>query len=138
MRNIAKRASAGAMIGGSLLFTAGLGLASAQPLNLQDGLVNVAVGDVTILENVNAGVAASVAAAICGVQVLDDVDLNVIAEQIDTGDEGASRTVCDVPGGPVTIEQNAGTPGQSGGAGNSENSNAGGNENAPGQNRPAG
>ena len=69
MRNIVKRASAGAVVGGSLLFTAGLGIASAQPLNLQDGLVNVAVGDVTILEDVNVGVAATVAAAICGIDV---------------------------------------------------------------------
>jgi hypothetical protein len=135
MHSILKRASAGAVLGGSLLFTAGMGMASAQPLNLQDGLVNLAVGDVTILENVNAGVAANVAAAICGVEVLDGVDINVIAEQLDDSDEGATRTVCDVNGGPITLEQNAGTPGNSGGAGNSENSNAGGNPDAPGQNR---
>jgi hypothetical protein len=39
-----------------------------------------------------------------------------------------------VPGGAITLSQNAGTPGNSGGAGNSENSNAGGNPAAPGQN----
>lgn len=132
MRNIVKRASAGAVMGGSLLFTAGLGLASAQPLNLQDGLINVAVGDVTILENVNVGVAATVAAAICGVQVIDDVDLNVIAEQIDAGDEGDTRTICTVPGGDVNLVQNAGTPGQSGQA------PGGGPAQAPGNPTPGG
>lgn len=127
MKNIMKTTAAGAMIGGSLLFTVGMGSATAQPLNLQDGLVNVAVGDVTILENVNAAVAANVAAAICGVQALNGVNLNVLAEQIDAGDETTNETVCTVTGGPVLIEQNAGTPGQSGGAGNSDNSRAGGN-----------
>ena len=122
MRNIVKSVAAGTLVGGSLLFTAGLGIASAQPLNLQDGLVNVAVGDVTILEDVNVGVGATVAAAICGINVSD---VNVLAEQVDA-DEG-QRTVCNVTGGDVLLSQNAGTPGQSGGAGNSENSNAGGN-----------
>ena len=122
MKNIVKSVAAGTVVGGSLLFTAGLGIASAQPLNLQDGLVNVGVGDVTILEDVNAGVGATVAAAICGINVSD---VNVLAEQVDTDD--GQQTVCDVPGGDVVLSQNAGTPGQSGGAGNSENSNAGGN-----------
>jgi len=36
---------------------------------VQDGLVNVAVGDVTILEDVNIGVAAQVIAQVCGVKV---------------------------------------------------------------------
>ena len=130
MRNIVKRASAGAAIGGSLLF-AGMGVAGAQPLNVQDGLVNVGVGDVTILENVNVGVAAQVIAAICGT----DVTAAVLGEVDQTGD---TQTFCNVPGGDVVVTQNAGTPGNSGGAGNSENSNAGGNPAAPGQDRPAG
>jgi hypothetical protein len=122
MRNLVKTAAAGSLVGGSLILTAGLGIANAQPLNLQDGLVNVGVGDVTILEDVNVGVAATVAAAICGINVSD---VNVLATQVDA-DEG-QQTVCTVPGGDVVLTQNAGTPGQSGGAGNSENSNAGGN-----------
>jgi hypothetical protein len=44
----------------------------------QNGLVNVNVGDVTILENVGVGVAANVAAQICGVQV----NAAVIARQV--------------------------------------------------------
>ena len=70
MRNIVKNAAAGAVIGGSLLFTAGLGIASAQPLNLPDGLVNVGVGDVTRPRRRQRGRrAAAVAAAICGIDV---------------------------------------------------------------------
>jgi hypothetical protein len=127
MRNIVKNAAAGAVMGGSLLFTAGLGIASAQPLNLQDGLVNVGVGDVTILEDVNVGVAATVAAAICGINVSD---VNVLAEQVDADD--GQQTVCDVPGGDVLLTQNAGTPGQSGQA------PGGGPANAPGNPTPGG
>ena len=47
MQNIMKKTAAGAVMGGALLFTGGMGLARCQPLNLQDGLVNLAVGDVT-------------------------------------------------------------------------------------------
>ena len=43
--------------------------AMAAPPQQQDGLINVAVGDVTILQDVNIGVAAQVAANICGVKV---------------------------------------------------------------------
>ncbi|MEV3901447.1 hypothetical protein AB0K11_03915 [Mycobacterium sp. NPDC050551] len=102
-----KTTAAGAMIGGSLLFTVGMGSATAQPLNVQDGLVNVGVGDVTILENVNVGVAAQVLAAICGT----DVTAAVLGEVDQTGD---TQTFCPLPGGDVTVTQNAGTPGQSG------------------------
>ncbi|RDH76027.1 hypothetical protein DVS77_23385 [Mycolicibacterium moriokaense] len=127
MASMVKKAAAGAFLGGSLLFTGGMGMASAAPLQLQDGLVNLAVGDVTILQDVNVGVAATAAAAIC--DVADIGSVNVLAEAVDSGN-GPSDPVCNVPGGDVTLTQNAGTPGNSGGAGNSENSNAGGNGNA--------
>lgn len=52
------------------------GPAAAQPV--QVGLVNVSIGDVTILEDVGVGVAANVAANICGVQV----NAAVIADQV--------------------------------------------------------
>lgn len=123
MASMMKKAAAGAVLGGSLLFTGGMGIASAQPLQLQDGLVNLAVGDVTVLEDVNVGVAATVAAAVC--DVADIGSVNVLAEAADSGTN--SDSICTVPGGDVTLVQNAGTPGNSGGAGNSENSNAGGN-----------
>jgi hypothetical protein len=74
------------------------GLAAAQQ---QDGLVNVAIGDITILEDVNVGVAAQVAANICGVAV---GPVAVLGRAVDRG--GDTATVCTTPQGPVTIEQN--------------------------------
>ena len=74
--------------------------AQAQP-TIQDGLVNVAVGDVTILEDVNIGVAALVAANVCGVKV---GPVAVLGQAVDRS--GEVRTVCESDQGPVTIEQN--------------------------------
>lgn len=128
MKSFVKRASAGALMGGGLLVSVGAGLAQAQPLNLQDGLVNLAVGDVTVLEDVNVGVAATVAAAIC--DVADVGSVNVLAEAADSGT--TSDSVCDVPGGAVTLTQNAGTPGHSGQA------PGGGPVQAPGNPTPGG
>ena len=70
--------------------------ASAQPR--QDGLVNVAVGDVAILNDVNVGVAAVVAAQICGVNV---GPVAVLGRAVDRS--GATETVCTTDQGPVTI-----------------------------------
>ena len=73
--------------------------AAAQPN--QDGLINVAVGDVTILEDVNIGVAAQVAANICGVKV---GPVAVLGRAVDRS--GTTETVCTTDQGPVTLEQN--------------------------------
>ncbi len=81
------------------LVTGVAGTASAQPI--QDGLVNVAVGDVTILKDVNIGVAAQVAANICGVKV---GPVAVLGRAVDRS--GATETVCTTDQGPVDIEQN--------------------------------
>jgi len=75
--------------------------ASAAPAQIQDGLVNVAVGDVTILQDVNIGVAAQVAAQVCGVKV---GPVAVLGSAVDRS--GATRTVCQSDQGPVTIRQN--------------------------------
>jgi hypothetical protein len=56
----------------------------------QQGLVNVNIGDVTILQDVAIGVAANVAANICGVQV----NAAVIAEQVVRNQE--PLTVCEI------------------------------------------
>ena len=72
--------------------------AVAQP-NDQDGLVNVNIGDVTVLENV--GVAAQIAAEVCGVQV---GPVAVLGRAVDR--DGETRTVCESDQGPVTISQN--------------------------------
>lgn len=73
--------------------------ALAQP-QVQDGLIDVAVGDVTILEDVNIGVAAPVAANICGVKV---GPVAVLGTAVDRG--GPTETVCTTDQGPVTLEQ---------------------------------
>jgi len=73
--------------------------AAAQPV--QDGLINVAVGDVTILEDVNIGVAAQVAAQICGVKV---GPVAVLGTAVDRGE--GDRVVCQSDQGPVTLRQN--------------------------------
>ena len=67
----------------------------------QRGLVNVAVGDVTILQDVNIGVAAQVAAQICGVKV---GPVAVLGQAVDRS--GATRTVCESDQGPITLQQN--------------------------------
>jgi hypothetical protein len=79
-------------LGAALTATA----AHAQPG--QEGLVNVNVGDVTVLENVAVGVAANVIAQVCGVQV---GQIAVLATQVmRTGQQ--SDTVCEGTVGPQT------------------------------------
>jgi hypothetical protein len=92
---------------GSLLFISGFTGAGAAPDNVvQDGLVNVSAGDVTILQDVNAAVAAQVVANVCGLQV---GPLAILATQIDAG--SASQTICSSNGAPIMITQNTGGPG---------------------------
>ncbi|MGH3365648.1 MAG: hypothetical protein ACRDOY_00400 [Nocardioidaceae bacterium] len=86
----------------TLVFAGGVAApAQAQPVVVQDGLVNVSVGDVTILKNVNVGVAAQVAAQVCGVDV---GPISVIGNAVDAGDGPA--TICQSAQGPVRILQN--------------------------------
>lgn len=73
------------------------GTRAAQPE--QRGLVNVSVGDVTILEDVAVGVAANVAANICGVQV----NAAVIAEQVVRNGEPLAVCTTGAQDAPVTI-----------------------------------
>lgn len=88
----------GALFGSVALLGVAAVPASAQQ---QDGLVNVAIGDVTILEDVNIGVAAQVAANVCGVRV---GPVAVLATQVDRS--GATETVCETEQGDVTLTQN--------------------------------
>lgn len=62
---------------------------AAPAMAQQNGLVNVEIGDVTILEDVRVGVAAGIAANICGVRV---GPVAVLARQVDRS--GVQRTVC--------------------------------------------
>jgi hypothetical protein len=72
--------------------------ASAQQQQ-QNGLVNVAIGDITI-QDVNVGVAALVAAQVCGVQVGPVV---VLATRVDATSQ--QRTVCELETGDVVLTQ---------------------------------
>ncbi len=90
----------GVVVASGLMFTAAFG-ATAQAQVTQDGLVNVNVGDVTILENVDIGVAAQLAAQICGVKVGPVAVLGVAVDR-----SGDTRTVCESDQGTVTITQN--------------------------------
>jgi hypothetical protein len=83
----------------SLTLFAGLtGSAAAQT---QDGLINVMVGDVTILEDVNIAVAAQVAAAICGVKVGPVAVLGTAVDRSST-----DRVVCTPGTGDIRLTQN--------------------------------
>jgi hypothetical protein len=77
-----------------------VGVAAAQNNSQQNGLVNVSVGDVSILDDANIGVAASVAATICGVNVGPVV---LLAQRVDA--TSVTRTVCTTDAGPVRISQ---------------------------------
>jgi hypothetical protein len=77
------------------------GPAAAQPQ--QDGLVNVFVNDVTILENVNVAVAAQVVAAICDLQVGPVV---VLGRAIDRGAEPFECDAVTEEAPIITIENN--------------------------------
>jgi hypothetical protein len=82
----------------------GAPVAGAQPVN-QDGLVNVNVGDVTILEDVNVAVGANVAATLCDIDV-GPVALAVLGQAVAVDRSGRERTICESDAGPVTISQN--------------------------------
>jgi hypothetical protein len=122
MRNVMKNVAAGTAIGGSLLFTAGLGIAAAQPdiAPAPDGLVNVSLGNAGVLEDVKAADAAQIAAGVC------DIEVNQVTTMAETTEaDGTEQTVCTNSLGSVLIQQNVaaeglpaappqGTPGQSG------------------------
>ena len=84
---------------GTLCLT-GVALPAQAATQQQNGLVNVAVGDITITDAVDIGVAAQVAAQICGVKV---GPVAVLGTAVDRS--GASRTVCTTNQGPVTLNQ---------------------------------
>jgi hypothetical protein len=86
------------------LCTAGMLFGAAAPAvaQQQDGLVNVMIGDITIRDAVDIGVAAQVAANVCDVKV---GPVAVLARQVDRSGED-SRTVCKTDQGDVTLTQN--------------------------------
>ena len=96
--NIRRKSSL--VVATGLIFTGALG-AQAQAQVTQDGLVNVNVGNVTILEDVRVGVAANIVAQICGVNV---GPVAVLGRAVDRS--GDTRTVCRTDGAPIKITQN--------------------------------
>ena len=111
-----KNAAAGAVVGGSLLFTAGLTMANAQPEEPPadpDGLVTVLVGGSTAHDSVPVEEAAAAAAGACGSDPAAAIGLAQLADA-----EGAAQTVCQ----DVLIVQNTSEPVQApaGGAVESE------------------
>ena len=97
--NIAKKAIAGGVLAGGLLF-AGIAPANAAAPVVQGGLVNVSVGDVSVLNNAHIGIVAQVVAQVCGVSV---GPVAVLANQV--AHTGTPNTVCTSNGLPVTISQ---------------------------------
>jgi hypothetical protein len=123
MRTIVKNATAGAVLGGSLLAAAGLGLAHAAPPAqsvVNDGKINVTVTaggqQVGVLQDVSLASAEALVAAACPAAGISAAEL----QALDVNDTPVPGTCAGVDGGlTFTFAQN--------GPGNSEN--------APGQNR---
>jgi hypothetical protein len=108
MRNVMKNAAAGTVIGGSLLFTAGMGIAAAQPdtAPAPEGIVNVTLGSAGVLEDVKAVDAAQIAAGVCDVDV---AKVTALAET--TVADGTEQMVCANNLGSILIQRTG--PGQS-------------------------
>lgn len=87
------------LFAGAALVAGGAAPATAATQN-QNGLVNVAIGDITI-SDVNIGVAAQIAAQVCGLKV---GPVAVLGAAVDRS--GDTRTVCTSDQGPVTLSQN--------------------------------
>ena len=83
----------------SLVASAALAVGFAAPASAQtqSGLVNVAIGDITITD-VSVGVAAQIAANVCGINVGPVV---LLAQRVDA--TGTSRTVCTTGGQTIRL-----------------------------------
>ena len=64
----------------------------------QSGLVNVSLGNVNILNNLNAAIGANIAANVCGVTI----PVAVLAQQLAAG---TTSVTCDTTAGPILIQQ---------------------------------
>jgi hypothetical protein len=77
---------------------AGASTSVAQNNSNQTGLVNVSLGDVNLLNDVNLAVAANVAATVCNVAV----PVAVLANQVIAN---SGTFTCDTATGPLTVDQ---------------------------------
>lgn len=99
MRKVAAAAA------GSLMLVGAIGgpAQAKQNTTVQDGLVNVTVGDVIVQDAVDVNVAASVAATLC--DVVDVGSIAVLGTAVDV--TGKKDTICGTESGPVRIVNNA-------------------------------
>jgi len=97
--------------GAIVLAAAGMSMAVAIPASAtgggQDGLVNVNVGDVTVLQDVNAAVVVPVVAQLCAIDVTVPANVAVLTKAIQGVDAtDKAYTVCKILGGDVKVIQN--------------------------------
>ncbi|GKV74470.1 hypothetical protein [Pseudarthrobacter sp. NCCP-2145] len=100
--SVLKKATA---VAAGSLFLLGAVAAPSQAKNnttINDGLVNVTVGDVTVEDAVDVNVAASVVATLC--DVADIGAIAVLGEAVDAS--GKKETICRTDAGPVRIVNN--------------------------------
>jgi hypothetical protein len=99
-----KKLIAGLGLGAALAFAAP---SAAEAQTKQDGLVNVSVGDVTILEDVNIAAVVGIVAQLCGIDldVLANVELLSAAATL-VDNRSRNYTVCRSDDGKVQITQN--------------------------------
>jgi hypothetical protein len=99
------RTAVGSAVGGSLVVTAGLGLAHAEPPPPPppgpDGLVNVVVGGTVLLDSVPVAEATQSVAGSCA---LPDPAVSAMVAQVDA--TGVSQTACTSTEGDVVLVQN--------------------------------
>jgi hypothetical protein len=100
--NFVKTATAGAMLGGSLMFTVGMGIANAAPETAGDGKVNLTLGNVSVLENVDDAAAAQIAAGVC--ENTDTASLTTAVQGVDAN--GTDHVVCTNNLGTISFSQN--------------------------------
>lgn len=105
MGNFVKTATAGAMLGGSLLFTVGLGIAQAAPEAAGDGKVNLTLGNVSVLENIDDAAAAQIAAGVC--ENTDTASLTTAVQGVDAN--STDHVVCTNNLGTISFSQNGTT-----------------------------
>jgi hypothetical protein len=91
-----------AAVSASALLTVSAAGPAAAATQTQDGLVNVAVGDVTIARDVNVAAVVDVVAQVCGTNV---GPVTALARGVDA--TGTAAAVCTAAGQPVRIVQNA-------------------------------
>ncbi len=90
----------------SLLMTGAM-MSPAEAATKQDGLVNVNVGDVTILQDVNVAAVVGVVAQLCGIDITIPVNAAVLGTAVQTVDATSRNyTVCKTGDGKVKITQN--------------------------------